>query len=110
MRGRYTVRPKAEQDIDEIADYLVEHSGLSHGLQLLSEIYNTFELLASNKALGWRCKVQNPELKSARTFPASKRFDKFMIFYLPCQDGIEILRVLHGAQDLQALFQREPID
>ena len=31
-------------------------------------------------------------------------FHKYIIFYILREDGIEIVRVLHGARDLPALF------
>ena len=36
----------------------------------------------------------------------SDRFDEFLIFYQPFNDHIEILRVVHGSQDLPALFRK----
>jgi len=110
LRFAYVVRPRADQDIDGIADYLVEHSGLDIGLLFLSEIYETFELLGSRQKVGWHCTVRHPQLMTARTFRVSERFEKFLIFYQPYQDRIEILRVLHGAQDLAALFHREGVE
>ena len=110
MSFGYVVRPRADQDIDGIADYLVAQSGLDIGLLFLSEMYETFALLGTRREIGWHCKVRHPQLMTARTFRVSERFDKFLIFYQPYQDRIEILRVLHGAQDLVALFNREGTD
>jgi toxin ParE1/3/4 len=36
-----------------------------------------------------------------RSFPVKN----YVIFYRPLEDGIEIVRVLHGAQDLPPLFE-----
>ena len=110
MSFGYVVRPRADRDIDEIADYLTDESGLETGLQFLAGIYETFSLLASNREMGWRSKIRHPRLMTARTFPASSRFDKYLIFYQPFQDRIEILRVLHGSQNLVALFNRQERD
>ena len=107
MKYGYIVRPRADRDIDEIVDYLVEEAGLDTGLQFLSEVHETLSLLATHRELGWRCNIRHRQLTTARTFRVSDRFDKFLIFYQPYQDRIEVLRVLHGAQDLAALFQRE---
>jgi len=30
---------------------------------------------------------------------------KYLVFYIPRSDGIEVVRVLHGARDLEALFR-----
>jgi toxin ParE1/3/4 len=32
-------------------------------------------------------------------------FRKYLVFYIPRSDGIEVVRVLHGARDLEALFR-----
>lgn len=105
MTFGYVVRPRADRDIEEIADYLAGQVGLDLGLRFLAEIYETFALLASQREMGWHCKVRHADLINARTFPVSARFDKYLIFYQPLSGGIEIVRVLHGAQDLAALFE-----
>ncbi len=97
------VRPRADRDIDEIADYLVEEAGIDMGLQFLSDLYKTF-LLASQREMGWRCQIRHSRLLQARTFRVSDQFEKYLIFYQPYNEHIEVLRVLHGAQDLPALF------
>lgn len=33
-----------------------------------------------------------------------RRFPNHLIFYRPIDGGIEVIRVLHGAQDLDAIF------
>jgi len=110
VRFDYVVRPRADRDIDEIAAYVAEQSGLDSGLRFLSEVHETFALLGSRREAGWPCRVRHARLTTARTFRVSERFDKFLIFYQPYEDRIEILRVLHGAQDLAALFERQGIE
>jgi toxin ParE1/3/4 len=34
-----------------------------------------------------------------------KEFENWLIFYLPKRDGVEIVRVLHGARDIDALLR-----
>jgi toxin ParE1/3/4 len=31
-------------------------------------------------------------------------FEKYLIFYLPLPDGIDVIRVVHGARDIERLF------
>jgi plasmid stabilization system protein ParE len=52
-------------------------------------------------------KVRHPQLLNARTFRVSNRFDKHLIFYQVCEGQLEILRVLHGAQDIEELFSEQ---
>ena len=55
-------------------------------------------------AIGWPCKVNVPQLQGARTFRVSERFADYLIFYRRFENRIDILRVLHGARDLEGLF------
>jgi plasmid stabilization system protein ParE len=36
-----------------------------------------------------------------------KDFENYLVFYRSADPGIKVLRVLHGAQDLDAIFQGE---
>ena len=42
--------------------------------------------------------------------PTDSPFETMLVLYRPRQDGIEVLRVLHGSQNLQALLRREGIE
>ncbi len=37
---------------------------------------------------------------SMRSFP----FGRYVIFYVPLEDGIDVVRVLHSARDIDAVF------
>ena len=106
MRARYVVLPKAHGDLDDAADYLVNEAGLDVGLGFLAAAQETFNLLASQPAMGWQCRLKNPALDSVRVFRLP-RFERFLIFYRLAPECIEILRVLHSSQDLDALFAKE---
>jgi hypothetical protein len=49
------------------------------------------------------------QLSQMRIFRVS-RFERTLILYLPNADGIEVLRVVHGSRNLQALLSREGIE
>ena len=38
-----------------------------------------------------------------RSFP----FGRYVVFYMPMDDGIDVVRVLHGARDIDAVFSPE---
>ena len=100
----YSIRPKADLDIDEIADYLTEQSSLNMALKFLSEAHRSFALIASQPGIGWRCKMGNSRLKTVRIFRVSAPFEDYLIFYKPQGKRIEILRLLHGSQNLENLL------
>jgi toxin ParE1/3/4 len=64
----------------------------------------TFRLLVSQPQMGRKLESQNAMLAGIRIFPV-KNFKKYLIFYKPLRDGIEVVRVLHGARDLRSIFE-----
>ncbi len=48
-------------------------------------------------------RVARPDLgHDVRSFTV----DDYLLFYLPINDGIELLRVIHGSRDIPAIFQK----
>ncbi|MCI0681528.1 MAG: type II toxin-antitoxin system RelE/ParE family toxin [Gemmataceae bacterium] len=60
--------------------------------------------LASMPSLGSPCEFPSPKFATLRTWPVRK-FKKYIIFFEPLDDGVEVIRVLHGARDYPALFK-----
>lgn len=106
MSLRYFIRPQAELDLDGIIDDLAERGGVDLALLFLREFEDACALLSSQPEMGWRTQIRYPRLRSARTLRVSARFDQYLIFCLLPGERIEIIRVLHGAQDLDALLER----
>jgi len=52
--------------------------------------------------MGRHSRLRHAELKQLRVFRV-KDFDRILILYLPLLDGVDILRVIHGSRNLQAL-------
>ncbi len=109
MIGRYFVRPKADQDLDEQAEYLATHANPEIGHRFLMAAHEMFALLASEPGMGWRFKLKHPHLSQMRVFRVPG-FEKILLLYLPHAEGIDILRVVHGSRNLQVLLAREGID
>lgn len=92
-----TIAPAAEADLDEIWDYISEHSEDAAD-QFLRDLAAKFELLAENKKIGKR---QDDFIVGMRMFP----FKKYHIYYFPTDEGVEIYRVLHGSRDIEGMFE-----
>ncbi len=45
-------------------------------------------------------------MESLRVFRVSA-FERTLVLYLPRPDGVEILRVVHGSRNLEAIFRTE---
>lgn len=64
--------------------------------------YDTFDFLASNPGIGrQQTNLGFPEVRSWRI----AGFKRYLIFYKPLPDKIQIWRVLHGARDLDTILK-----
>lgn len=61
-------------------------------------------MLAGQPESGIQIFVTKPELQGIRRFPVTDGFEKILLFYFPLQDGIDLVRVVHGNRDLERLF------
>ena len=47
---------------------------------------------------------RNRKYRNVRSWPISG-FGKFLLFYRPVEEGIQVIRIVHGARDLRKLFR-----
>lgn len=103
MTDRLIVRSRvADRDVREAAHAIAENN-LSAAIRFVDAVQATEELLLDAPGIGSTREYDNPALGGMRVHPV-KGFRKYLIFYIPRRDGIEVVRVLHGARDLQAIF------
>lgn len=90
---------QSKLDYDEIWDYIAQDDPQAAAslLQLLDE---TLHLIASSPHIGRMRSELDPRLCS---FPVGN----YLIFYRPIDGGMELIRVLHGARDIQADFFKD---
>jgi len=93
---RILKRPAAEKDLDEIWLYIAQDNP-GNADNLLDEIEETSRKLARFTNMGRNRDELHPGLRS---FPVGK----YLIFYLPINGGLEIVRVLHGMRDIDILL------
>ena len=53
--------------------------------------------------IGPKCEVANPALADLRWFRV-KDSKNYLIFYREIDNGIEVIRVLHGARDIDSIL------
>jgi toxin ParE1/3/4 len=94
---------EARRDLVEIVAYLAERSQAA-GRRFRAAAEATFERLAKTPGIGTRYETDNPAHEDLRYCIVSK-FRNYVVFYRPTDDGIEVVRVLHGARDLGALLK-----
>lgn len=103
MVSKHFYSPKAEQDLNEIAQYILENN-LEAALRFVDAVEKTCTELSEMPDMGHTFHARNPALKNMRIMRVSKVYSSYLIFYRQTKKGIEIIRILHGARDLPALF------
>ena len=75
--------------------------------RFLAAAEETIRLLAKGPGMGPRFEHDHPALAELRISPLSSRFKVYLVFDRAVADGIEIVRVLHGARDLPGILAVE---
>ena len=99
------VRPEARADVDDSASFIAGHN-LDAGLRFLAAFDQALTTLADYPNIGTPYEVTSAKLHGLRYWHVP-RFESWLVFYLPREDSIEIVRVLHGARDIPRLFEDE---
>ena len=84
----FFVHEKADNDLEEIFDYSVESFGFARAVRYIKDIEAMFSELAHDPLKG---RSFDPELPHC----FHKRVESHFIYYAPCDNGIEIFRILH---------------
>jgi toxin ParE1/3/4 len=96
----------ADGDLVAIFRYYLREAGLRVADRFFAEAEATFARLAGLPGMGTRYEHDHPALADLCCFPVS-RFRNCLVFYRPVADGIEVLRVLHGARDIDNILAEE---
>ncbi len=59
--------------------------------------------------MGERWESNNPHLAGLRVWRV-EGFEKHLIFYRATDDGIEVVRVVHGARDISSVLESGRLD
>jgi len=92
----YLIAPRAQDDLDEIWDYIADNSPASAD-RLIASFHEKFLLLSSQPLIG----EARPQLADdLRGFCVGN----YVVLYRLLQRGIEVVRVIHAARDIGAQF------
>jgi toxin ParE1/3/4 len=97
------IQPAAARDMEEQADYLAQRS-LDAATRFARAVEETFQQLASMPGMGSPREFRNPALAGLRVWRL-RGFENYLIFYRPVEQGVEVLRVLHAARDIQSILE-----
>ncbi len=102
MSGRIEIRPQAYVDLAEIAEFLAKTSPAAARRFLLAA-EATFDWLSINSGAGAIYGFEHALATDVRAWRV-QRFKNHLIFYREVSRGIQVVRVLHGARDIDAIF------
>lgn len=96
-------RPRARLDLLEQFLYLADQATATVAERYFMAVNQTCARLAKQPLSGTPYDSGVARLKGMRRVPVSG-FTAFLIFYIPRARSIEVIRVLHGARDIEHLF------
>lgn len=91
----FVLRPIAQQDLADTYAFIAETS-VQQAERWLERVETQCQELAEMPEMG----RARPELPGS---VRSLSIQRYVIFYRPMADGVEILRVLHGSRDLGSI-------
>lgn len=94
--SRVRLSLEASRDLEEIEDYISQDNP-DAAIRMILLIREKCALLSKQPGVG---RDRSDVMSDLRGFPVGS----YVIFYQPANDGIEVLRVLHGARDIPELF------
>ena len=94
--ARVTRRPEAEADILETWDFIADDS-VSEADRWIDRLDEKLALWATQPLIGRSREELAPNLRSMP-------FGRYVVFFVPLVDGIDVVRVLQGSRDVDQEF------
>ncbi len=98
------ILPRADADVDEAAEYYSQKAGLEVALRFFSAVQQVYEFIRTNPEAGSPAQYERQRLAGMRRCLVSG-FGNYLVFYRLSGEWVEIVRVLHGARDIEVLFE-----
>ena len=103
--GEIYKRPQVIQDLIEIATYIANND-LDSSDRFLRAAEETFKQLGKMPQSGKKSYLPNNRLQNIRQLTL-KGFKKYLVFYQIIPTGVEIIRVLHGSREIEAILEND---
>ncbi len=92
----YSLSDEAVRDLEELCDYIAQHEPQA-ARRIFDSIRQRCKLLSQFPKIGKSYDRLAPNLRGSV-------IDDHIILYYPRQDGINVVRIVSGYRDLEALF------
>ena len=94
----YQLTATAENELSELLQYVAKRDGVDRALHVHGKFVEAFASLAATPGSGWK----RPRLTGDRV--RWRRVFRWLVIYDPESSPVTILRVLHGARELDRIF------
>lgn len=96
---------RALSDIDAVADYIRKDSPAS-ALRFVRAVHGTAKKLLDYPFSGERYWPDHPKQGNIRLKPING-FENYLLIFRPTEHAIQIIRVIFGGRNLEALFSED---
>jgi toxin ParE1/3/4 len=103
MSRQLIIRNKATQDLRQQANYILVNGNVGAAEKFLELAESTFAKILMVPRIGKSVDFVLERMGEVRQWRI-KNFQDYLVFYCGQEDRIEILRILHGARDLEGLL------
>ncbi|NJL90903.1 MAG: type II toxin-antitoxin system RelE/ParE family toxin [Coleofasciculaceae cyanobacterium SM2_1_6] len=103
MAFQVIIHDRATQDIRRQANYILAKGNREAAERFLESAEYTFAQLATTPNMGKVLSLILSDMKTIRQWRI-KNFKDYLIFYQVQAEQVEVLRVLHGARDLENIL------
>lgn len=98
--NRYTLSDAAKADLDGIWDYIgIVNDNPQAARRQVDEIHAMLGRFGDNPSIGQRRDDLRPNI---RIFPVGN----YVILFYRADDGIEVAAIIHGARDIDGIYER----
>jgi len=104
MKLKVISREGAKRDVVRIYQRLTREAGRRTGERFLAAVNQAFVRLSKSPLIGTRYETDHPSLAELRCLSLSARFKNYLVFYICPAGQIDVVRILHGAQDRDAIL------
>ena len=95
--SEYILSPEAISDLQNIYDFTFDEWGETQAEKYLNEIYAVFDRLSQHPNIG---RLRTELAENLRSIPVGTH----VIFFMSWHSDVAIVRVLHGARDVESVF------
>jgi len=106
MTPRFQFLPAADKDLDDQADYLAREASIDTALRFYDAARTTCAKLAGMPNIGAPRQSVKSRLEGIRVWRI-EGYENHLIFYRSIEGGIEIIRILHAARDIDRILHTE---